>query len=240
MMWGGKKNCKLSHWIMMNQLLKLRINFLINSLAAHWNTNKNILSKAIFKRTQQKAQMLPKTTGFSHCWFQILFWKIVKSRVVNNLSIWNIPPKSESQLCVLWNISLSSRSLSHLHWSLVRGPSLRVDRSCKGPRLPSPQTTCLSLGLLACNLRQSSRSEVERVWLYVFDFDSHLSQCSHPEQLESPRAATLWGALLHEVVRFQTLRFYVLLCSCSICLGRTYCKIHGDIKSIMVWVDLGF
>lgn len=118
--------------------------------------------------------MLPRMTGFLHSLFQILL-----PCVVNNLSIWNNPPKSQPQLYML-NTSLSNPSFSHLHWSLVSGPSLRVDRSCRGPHLPSPQTTCLSLGLLACNLRQSSKSKVERVWLYVFDSDSHLSQCFAP------------------------------------------------------------
>lgn len=118
--------------------------------------------------------MLPRMTGFLHSLFQILL-----PCVVNNLGIWNNPPKSQPQLYML-NTSLSNPSFSHLHWSLVSGPSLRVDRSCRGPHLPSPQTTCLSLGLLACNLRQSSKSKVERVWLYVFDSDSHLSQCFAP------------------------------------------------------------
>lgn len=93
---------------------------------------------------------------------------------------------------------------THTHWSLDSGPSLRVDRSCRGPHLPSPQTTCLSIGLLACNLRQSSRSEEVRMWLYVFwVWLSSLAGFRTLSGSSPPRAATLWGAQPHDMMRVQ-------------------------------------
>ncbi len=140
---------------------------------------------------------------------------------------------------------MSNTSLSDQSFSLVSGPSLRVDRSCRGPHLPSPQTTCLSLGLLACNLRQSSRSEVERVWLYVFDFESCLSQCFAPwaawvpQSCNSLRSSAARDGAIQKRDGFslehrsKSVIFYVL------CLALTYCSRHEDITTLHVFTTTG-
>lgn len=198
--WTKAVKCPWRSWtyctnILLEELLKminhsseLWIHFLINLLTANCNTNKNILSKNKELKCCQKLQ--------DFCLFQIMF-----SYNVNNLSNW----KGSSQV---WMLNTSLRGVLATYTQvLLAGTLAACWQELQRSTFASPQTTCLWLGLLACNLRQSSRSEVERVWLYVCDFDSHLSQCFAPwaawvpQSCNSLRSSAARGCEIQKVDR---------------------------------------